>query len=159
MYLICSLRTNRSVRSKVETKGMLRKRVGKSYNVSVSSPSWETIAPIVYALSLLVVEKATFKEALIPGTAASACFSVRCFPTLLSFEALPVNRTQESQRRSQSTRHHSEDGSPLPGWKIRSKPGNSRAASSGQLPRTLTRCSGDPNQGRRSPWSTCTAAP
>ncbi|EDL07112.1 mCG1028376, isoform CRA_b, partial [Mus musculus] len=45
-----------------------------------------------------------------PGAAASAPFSVRCFPTLLPFEAFPNNRTQRSQHGSQ----HARPGSPAP---------------------------------------------
>ncbi|EDM08534.1 rCG24648, isoform CRA_b [Rattus norvegicus] len=60
-----------------------------------------------------------------PGAAASACFSVRCFPTLLSFGALPNNRTQrspcESRHARPGNRYRLEDHRSLPGWKIRSE--------------------------------------
>lgn len=88
-----------------------------------------------------------------PGAAASACFSVRCFPTLLSFGALPNNRTQrspcESRHARPGNRYRLEDHRSLPGWKIRSERFSGRApliwvAQANAAP-------GDPNRGSRSP--------
>lgn len=76
-------------------------------------------APIVHALSLQVLGKATFKEARSSGQQQVLGFAVRCFPTLLSFEAFPNNRTQRSQRGSQHARPRSPApprGSPSPTW-------------------------------------------
>lgn len=46
-------------------------------------------APIVHALSLQVLGKATFKEARSSGQQQVLGFAVRCFPTLLSFSQQP----------------------------------------------------------------------
>lgn len=106
-YLICSLRKSQSTRSKVELKGC----PGSMWKaaINVSNPSWETIyrANSLCAFTPSPGEGHVQRSAQ-PGAAASALFSVRCFPTLLSFEAFPNNRTQRSQRRSQ----HARPGSP-----------------------------------------------
>lgn len=124
--------------------------------INVSSPSWETIyrANSSCAFTPSPGEGHVQRSAQ-PGAAASARFLVRCFPTLLSFEAFPNNRTQRSQCGSQHARPGSRApprGSPSPTWVE-----NPQRA--GQQPSTMSVWAAQANAGWLSLEHTCTGAP
>lgn len=127
MYLICPLKTTRFMRGRIETKGMPRNLV-KAMQMSSSQVGKLFTAPIVHAVSLLVLGKATFKEAKRAARGSSKCpllgaaFQLRCtlriFPSTAPFG--PSMGLSLSGLETRVCTHRRKDRRPLPGWKIRS---------------------------------------
>lgn len=109
-------------------------------------------APIVHALSLQVLGKATFKEARSPGQQQVLAFWCAAFQLCCPLRLFPTTATSGPnvglRMPGLGAGHRREDRRPLPGWEIRSEPVSSRAPS---VWAAQAKAVGDPNRGRRSP--------